>query len=69
MCLSLLNDGWTPALTIKHVLLRIQTLLDEPSIDVYAAGSLHPAAAYTLYTTIRAEYDQRVRAQMLLLSD
>ena len=43
-------------------------LLDEPSVDVYAAGSLHPAAAYTLYTTIRAEYDQRVRAQMLLLN-
>ena len=74
ICLNIINpdpaqSAWRPAITIKQILIGIQTLLDEPNVDVYAAGSLHPAAAYTLYTTIRAEYDQRVRAQMLLLSD
>ena len=62
ICLSLLNHAWSPSITIKMLLLGIQTLLDEPNINDPAQ-----AAAYTLYTTNREHYDQRVRHQMQLL--
>ena len=66
ICLSILNEeeGWRPAITIKQVLLGIQTLLDEPNIKDPAQSE-----AYEVYTNNRANYNARVKAQMQLLSD
>ena len=64
ICLSLLSHAWTsPALTIKKVLLGIQTLLDQPNISNNAQMAAHQA-----FRTNREHYDQRVRHQMLLLA-
>lgn len=32
VCLSLLNAGWKPAITLKQVLLGIQQLFEEPNL-------------------------------------
>ena len=66
ICLSILNEeeGWRPAITIKQVLLGIQTLLDEPNAKDPAQSE-----AYEYYVNKRPEYDRRVKAQMQLLSD
>ncbi|BFF96083.1 SUMO-conjugating enzyme UBC9-B-like [Drosophila madeirensis] len=60
VCLSLLDEAkdWRPAMTIRHILLGIQELLDEPNINDPAQ-----AEAYNIYTRNILEYEQRVRAQ------
>jgi|TARA_B100000405_G_C16412593_1_gene311002 ubiquitin-conjugating enzyme E2 I len=69
ICLNIINpdpaqSAWRPAITIKQVLLGIQTLLDEPNAKDPAQSE-----AYEYYVNKRPEYDRRVKAQMQLLSD
>ena len=60
VCLSILNedDDWKPGITIKQILLGIQTLLDNPN-------ALSPAQqeAYTLFMSNKPEYTRRVKEQ------
>lgn len=66
VCLSLLkpkpHGGWTPAHTIKMVLVAIQRLLKEPNNDDAAQADAHNIYA----KPNKAEYNQKVKAQMLL---
>jgi len=59
VCLSILNEeeGWKPAITIKEILLGIQSLLDEPNPESPAQ-----ADAYNLFKKDRAGYERKVRS-------
>ncbi len=57
VCLSLLTDGWKPAITIRQLLLGIQALLDEPN-PKSPANHDH----YTLYRTNEKKYIENVKA-------
>ena len=63
VCLSILNEDedWKPSLTIKHILLGIQELLNNPN-----ASSPAQAEPYQLYTRQREDYEKRIRQQALL---
>jgi len=58
VCLSILNEdeGWKPAITIKDILMGIQSLLDEPNPDSPAQ-----ADAYTLFKKDLEAYRKRVK--------
>lgn len=58
VCLSILNEeeGWKPAITIKEILLGIQSLLDEPNPESPAQ-----ADAYNLFKKDRAAYEKKIR--------
>lgn len=56
VCLSLLQNDWKPAITLKQVLLGVQALLDEPNLGSPANG---PAA--DLLRRNKAGYEKRVR--------
>lgn len=58
VCLSILNEDqdWKPAITLKDIVLGIQSLLDEPNPDSPAQ-----ADAYTLFKRDPKEYDRKVR--------
>ena len=58
VCLSILNEeeGWKPAITIKQILLGIQSLLDEVNPDSPAQ-----ADAYNLYKKDRDAYKKRIK--------
>jgi ubiquitin-conjugating enzyme E2 I len=58
VCLSILNEeeGWKPAITIKEILLGIQSLLDEPNPESPAQ-----AEAYSLFKKDRVAYERRVK--------
>jgi ubiquitin-conjugating enzyme E2 I len=68
VCLSiLLEEGhhggkvashWTPAITIKEILLSLQTFLDDPN-----PNSIANAEACTLCRSNRAKYDERVKLE------
>ncbi|KAI9892252.1 MAG: E2 SUMO-conjugating protein ubc9 [Vezdaea aestivalis] len=57
-CVSILDeDGdWRPSLTLRHILLGIQELLDNPNLDSPAQ-----ADAYNMYKKDRAAYDRRIK--------
>jgi ubiquitin-conjugating enzyme E2 I len=64
ICLSLLDadKSWKPSLTIKHLLIGIQTLLDDPN-------NADPAQEepYKIYRDNRQEYERKVREQVIKL--
>eukprot|EP01106_Pelomyxa_sp_JSP_P018917 TRINITY_DN908_c0_g1_i6.p1 TRINITY_DN908_c0_g1~~TRINITY_DN908_c0_g1_i6.p1 ORF type:complete len:153 (+),score=31.00 TRINITY_DN908_c0_g1_i6:158-616(+) len=56
ICLDILKDQWSPALTISRVLLSISSLLTDPN-----ANDPLDAEAAQLYKTNRARYDSIAR--------
>jgi len=64
ICLSLLDaeKSWKPSLTIKHLLIGIQTLLDDPNNSDPAQEE-----PYQAYKSDRKTYDLRVKQQVQLL--
>lgn len=56
ICVDILKDAWAPVLTIKSVLLSIQTLLDDPN----PKDPLDPSAA-KLFTENREAYNKKVK--------
>lgn len=58
VCLSILNEeeGWRPAITVKEILLGIQSLLDEPNPESPAQ-----ADAFNLFKKDRAAYEKKVK--------
>jgi ubiquitin-conjugating enzyme E2 I len=58
VCLSILNEeeGWKPAITIKEILLGIQSLLDEPNPESPAQ-----ADAFNLFKKDRTAYEKKVK--------
>jgi ubiquitin-conjugating enzyme E2 I len=58
VCLSILNEeeGWKPAITIKEILLGIQSLLNEPNPESPAQ-----AEAYNLFRKDRAAYEKKIK--------
>jgi len=59
VCLSLLNEeeDWRPAITIKQILLGIQSLLDEPNLNSPAQ-----AEAYNMLKKDKQAYEKKVRS-------
>lgn len=60
VCLSILNEhqGWKPGITVKQILLGVQSLLTEPNPNSAANGE-----AYRLYTSSMEAYKKRVRQE------
>lgn len=59
VCLSILNEeeGWKPAITVKEILMGVQSLLNEPNLDSPAQ-----AEAYQLLKKDKQAYERKVRA-------
>lgn len=62
VCLSILNasEGWAPAITLKQILIGVQTMLDEANPNSPAQEE-----AYHMFVTDREAYDRRVRQEAL----
>ena len=56
ICLDILKDKWTPALTISKVLLSISALMTEPNPDDPLVGDIAE-----LFVDDRETYDERCR--------
>lgn len=59
VCLNILNEMWTPGITIKDILIGLQMLLGEPNAQ-HVTDRTEPSAQYR---NQREEYDKRVRTQ------
>jgi len=59
VCLSLLNEdeSWKPAITVKDLLLGIQSLLNEPNLDSPAQSE-----AYHLLKKDKDAYERKIKA-------
>ena len=60
VCVCVWFLGARPSITVKQILLGIQDLLDTPN-----PASPAQSEAYMLLTNDRAEYDKKVKAQVL----
>ena len=62
VCLSILNEDeqWRPSITVKHILMGIQELLDTPNEKSPAQSD-----AYVIFTQRPVEYEKRVKEQAL----
>ena len=60
VCLSILNEneGWKPSITVKQILMGVQTLLNDPNPKSPAQGP-----AYQSFMKNRANYEKRVKEQ------
>jgi ubiquitin-conjugating enzyme E2 I len=60
VCLSILNEhqDWKPGITVKQILLGIQSLLTEENPNSAANGE-----AYRLYTTNKEAYKKRIQQE------
>nr|XP_043634466.1 SUMO-conjugating enzyme SCE1-like isoform X2 [Erigeron canadensis] len=58
VCLSILGDGWRPAITVKQILVGLQDLLDTPNP---ASPAQHESCQ--LFTKNLVEYEKKVRQQ------
>ncbi|GAB2269608.1 SUMO-conjugating enzyme sce1 [Dionaea muscipula] len=58
VCLSILDGGWKPAITVKQILVGIQDLLDSPN-----PASPAQSDVCNLFVQDRVEYKRRVRQQ------
>eukprot|EP00128_Syssomonas_multiformis_P015958 Colp12_sorted_trinity150504_noHs@11629 len=59
ICLSILSEeGWSPGLNVKQILLGIQELFTDPN----PKSPANPDSSL-LYVKKRAEYDRKIRAQ------
>lgn len=56
ICLSILDNDWKACLTVKQILLGIQSLLEEPN-----TSSPANIEAFSVYTKDKAEYERKVR--------
>lgn len=56
VCLSLLNSDWKPAITLRQLLLGIQTLLDETNLKSPANNDM-----YCLYRDNKKKYEETVK--------
>tara|TARA_R110002003_G_scaffold52_17_gene4467 strand:- start:5622 stop:5945 length:324 start_codon:yes stop_codon:yes gene_type:complete len=58
VCLSILNEeeGWKPAITIREILIGIQSLLDEPNPESPAQ-----ADAFNMFKKDRQAYEKKIR--------
>mmetsp|Transcript_25607 Transcript_25607/g.72500 ORF Transcript_25607/g.72500 Transcript_25607/m.72500 type:complete len:159 (+) Transcript_25607:83-559(+) len=61
VCLSILNadEDWNPTVTLKHILMGVQDLLDNPN-----PNSPAQAEPIRLFTTDREEYIRRVKEEV-----
>jgi ubiquitin-conjugating enzyme E2 I len=61
VCLSILNaeEDWNPTVTIKHILLGVQDLLDNPN-----PNSPAQAEPFQLFTSNKEEYIRRIKEEV-----
>ncbi|KAK7291095.1 hypothetical protein RIF29_05982 [Crotalaria pallida] len=58
VCLSIIDNDWTPAITVKQILVGIQNLLDDPNPNSPKNGGFS-----NIFVKDRDEYKRKVRLQ------